>query len=303
MLECSDTGMLLQIQSFSVRDGEGLRTAIFLPGCPLRCQWCSNPETWTTGKKIVCYSSKCSSCGTCETACPQKLRPSLQAGKTEQGCTLCASCLTACPHRALAQFCREVQADEVVKKVMREEVFFRHSGGGVTFSGGEATVQHAFLRCLARSFHDYGVHMSIESCGMFEWERVKDIFSLLDHAFMDLKCMDPALHKRLTGQDNTTILQNVERVHRQGLPITIRIPCIPGVNLTRENLEATANFMRSRLPGANLELLPYHNLGREKYIALNMAKYLREFEVPNPEEMDAAADFMRSQGIELVSYR
>ena len=299
-----ETGFVLQMQSFSVNDGEGVRTVVFLPGCPLRCRWCSNPETWTPLPKLAVYHSKCVDCGACEQACPQSLFPPKRENPAAAGCKACGICAGECPSGALKILVQEMSVAEVVQKVERDAVFFRSSGGGVTFSGGEPTFQAEFLRTLVREFDRRGIDMCMETCGYFIWDAVSDILEKLGHVLFDLKHMDPAVHKELTGVSNERILENCGRIAALGKKLTVRMPVVRNVNGTWENFEATARFMKDRLPGASIELLPYHDLGREKYRAIGQAARLHdEYEAPDRRKMEEAEGFFRRQGINVVRYR
>lgn len=246
-----DKGLVLQIQSFSVHDGDGIRTTIFLHGCPLRCKWCANPDSWSMDQRT----------------------------------------------------CTEMTVQEVIKKVNRDEIFFRYSNGGVTFSGGEPTVQHEFLRVLADSLEQRGIDMWIETCGYFDWQAAGDLFKHFTHVFFDLKCMDDDLHQRLTGKSNQLILNNARQIHALGGDMTIRLPAMRAVNLTKENLTATAEFMKRYLPGADIELLPYHNLGHEKYKAHGLERYIHHFETPDQTELEWAEALLHKAGVKTISYK
>jgi len=234
-------GSIMPLQKFSVDDGAGVRTMVFLPGCPLRCKWCSNPESWELSAKFSQYHQVISAC-------------------------------------------------DVVRQVERDAVFFRYSGGGVTFSGGEPTVQTDFLRALACGFESKGISMWMETCGYFNFNKVKDILVKMEHVLYDIKCMDSALHKNLTGADNYLILENAIKLYALGVPITVRLPALNGVNFTEKNLKTTARFMRENLPGADIEFLPYHSLGKEKYEALGIMACWHEFAAPGIEEIETAKE-------------
>ena len=288
----------------SVNDGEGIRTVIFLPGCPLRCRWCSNPETWTVPPKLAVYHTKCTECGSCAKVCPASLFPPRVENLSEAGCVACGMCEKECPSGALKVLIHEMALADVVRKVERDAVFFRTSGGGVTFSGGEATVQRHFLRALADAFDARGIDMCIETCGYFEWDAVKDIFAKFSRVLYDIKHMDPIAHKELTGVSNQKILENCIRVSESGVPVTVRVPVIKHVNATKENLEATADFIREKLSGASVELLPYHDLGTEKYRAIGQAAYLHaEYAAPSKEEMEEFENLFRRKDIPVARYR
>lgn len=302
MTQASLQGTVLQIQSFSVNDGEGIRTAIFLPGCPLRCRWCANPETWTQNAKLAVYYGKCVGCGKCRAACPLGIFPPEQK-PAEMGCTACGECETACPAGALAVLCKRVTVEQVMNKVERESIFHRYSGGGVTFTGGEPTWQQDFLRALTNAFYAQGVSMWMETCGYFQWDNVADILAKMDHLLFDIKCMNDEIHREMTGVSNDLILENCKRAARAGIPITVRIPLIREVNLNRENLEDTARFATENLPDPRVELLPYHDLGKEKYLSLGMEQHLHTFTTPNQEEVLRAREILQGFGIRLAEYK
>ncbi|WP_119308865.1 glycyl-radical enzyme activating protein [Cohaesibacter haloalkalitolerans] len=272
-------GTVLQMQDYSIHDGDGVRTTIFLAGCGLRCQWCANPESWTQHRKLAYHAHKCRGCQSCRTVCPEGLDPA--AGDFDATrCTFCGDCVAACPEKALQLACEQMDADAIMEQIRRDEIFFRHSGGGVTFSGGEPFVQHQFLRSLMAGCERLGVSVWVETCGFFKWEACQDLMAGIDHIFFDIKHMDSESHRRFTGQGNETILDNAKRIHASGVPMTIRIPLIAEVNLEENNLEATARFMRDHLPGSRIELLPYHELGKAKYSAFRMADSFHSFTTP-----------------------
>ena len=303
-LPTQDAGMVLQIQSMSVNDGEGIRTVIFLPGCPLRCRWCANPETWTPFPKLAVYRGKCTDCGACKAACPVSLFPPHETGARAGECRACGACVAACPSGALKILIREMRVEDVVRRVERDAVFFRNSGGGVTFSGGEPTFQAGFLRALVREFERLGIDLCMETCGYFQWDTVADILAKLNHVLYDCKHMDAALHKELTGVSNTMILDNCVRLHALGIPLTLRVPTIKDVTGAPRNLEATARFITERVPGANVELLPYHDLGNEKYAAIGQEAKLHEgYAAPDAEAMERAEDIFRRAGVTVIRYR
>ena len=297
------TGSVLQIQGFSVNDGEGIRTVIFLAGCPLRCLWCSNPETWTTAPKIAVYSHKCVQCGACEHVCPEGLSPpNIHADNKTQNCVACGACVEVCPQGALGSLIQTMSVRDILEQIERDAIFFRASGGGVTFSGGEPTFQLPFLRSLSQGLYDAGISLAIETCGYFDWEGARDIFEKMDHVFLDIKHMDERIHQSLTGVSNEIIIQNAQHIHDTGVSLTIRIPVVPDINGTPENFAATANFLKTKLPQASLELLPYHDLGNEKYRAIGLQGHCSNFIIPDETFMRKAESFFRESGIPLQHY-
>jgi len=292
----SGKGVILQMQDYSIHDGDGVRTTVFLAGCGLRCQWCANPESWTQQPKLAFHPHKCAACHRCAQACAEGLDP---AGEDFDAslCTFCGDCVAACPEQALQLACLDGEAKSVADKLRRDEIFFRHSGGGVTFSGGEPFVQPQFLRRLIGECERLGVSVWVETCGFFSWEACKDLMPRIDHVFFDLKHMDAETHRRLTGQGNAEILENARRIHGLNIPMTVRMPLIVEVNLGEDNLRATAAFMRDRLPGADIDLLPYHELGKAKYTAFRLAESFHSFSTPTAAQVDRAYGIFAEYGI------
>lgn len=274
-MERKDYGYIMQLQNFSVNDGEGIRTTIFMAGCPLSCIWCCNPE------------NKC-------------------AFNEEHKMTL----------------------DEVEKKISRQALFFRKCEGGITFSGGEATLQTGFLRAMAEKFYDKGYSLAIETCGYFDFDSVSDILEKMDLIFLDLKLMSSEHHKMFTGVSNNIILENAKRIHNEiKTKLVIRIPVIKGVNGNEKNIRETCQFIHENLPGASLELLPYHKFGIDKYKELNIDdpdvqyeklkkiaglensdtenkfEFSYEMETPTEEEIMEYKKIADSFGVLIVSYR
>ena len=224
----------------------------------------------------------------------------LQGISTPALCTFCGECVTACPEKALQLACEEMEADTIMDQIRRDEIFFRHSGGGVTFSGGEPFVQHQFLRRLMDGCEKLGVSVWVESCGFFKWDHCQDLMAGIDHIFFDIKHMDSETHRQFTGQGNEVILQNAKRIHAAGVPMTVRIPLIVEVNLADSNLQATAEFMREQLPGCGIELLPYHELGKAKYSAFRMTGRFHSFTTPTEAQVEAAYRIFKNHGIPIT---
>ncbi|WP_408621455.1 glycyl-radical enzyme activating protein [Celerinatantimonas sp. YJH-8] len=284
------------MQDYSIHDGEGVRTTIFLAGCSMRCQWCANPETWTQHPKLAYYEHRCQQCGHCQEACPQLLDPR-RVTIQDHDCRYCGACVQACSQNALSIACSSVSVESVYQKIVRDELFFRFSGGGVTFSGGEPFLQPEFIRAVIERCELLGISFWAETCGCFSWSQAQDVIRHFEHIFYDIKHMDDDRHRYYTGVGNRVILKNAKRIYELGIPLTIRLPFIPEVNGDDANITATAQFVSQFLPGTPVELLPYHELGKAKYTAFKMHDDFHSFTVPAPEAIEHAYAIFAEYGI------
>ncbi len=255
-------GMIFDIQRFCTHDGPGIRTVVFLKGCGMRCQWCCNPESQTQAVSIFFQEDICIGCKRCVKACRQNIAVGKQG--VDEACCLCGGCVRACPSQALTAKGELISVDEVLKEVSRDEAFYSASGGGVTISGGEPLDQPEFVRALIGAFKARGYHVALETTGSAPWENAKDIFERADLLLYDVKHMDSGLHRQYTGIPNEQILENLQRCAERGLPVTLRLPLIKGVNTSEENITRLAD-MAVRLNISQINLLPYHTYADIKY--------------------------------------
>lgn len=289
MAEPSQSGRVFDVQRFSLHDGPGIRTVVFLKGCPLSCAWCANPESQQPGPQIAWFESRCAGCGRCVIACPQGA-VSMDGGRVRThrpACTTCGECAAACSRGARRLMGRETTVDEVMAEVTRDAPFFRRSGGGVTFSGGEPLSQPGFLRKALRACRRWGYHTAVETCGQARWEDLREVADATDLFLYDIKVIDPRRHEALTGVRNNLILRNLEKLLALGADVTVRMPVVPGANDDGESLAALETFVASHPAIRRVELLPCHALGAHKYAALDLAP--PSLERPDPKWLASAA--------------
>lgn len=261
-------GLIFNIQRFSVHDGPGIRTAVFLKGCDLRCRWCQNPEGLSAAIRLWHFEKRCVGCGDCIPSCPEKALASGGPSKIvidQTACTLCSRCIEVCPSGALAYDGREVEAGEVIAEVEKDRVFYEVSGGGVTLTGGEPLRQAEFSAEILRSCRERGIPTAVETALAVDESAVDIVRPWVDLFLVDMKLADPEAHTSWTGSSNETVRKNFERLSRQGANIQARIPLIPDVTATEENLRALGRYVRSVSGQIPIELVNFNPLARDKY--------------------------------------
>lgn len=283
-------GTIFNVQTYSIHDGPGIRTTVFLKGCPLRCTWCQNPESQITKPEIFFNSERCLGCGACAAVCPEgAIR--LVDGRSytdRKQCKGHGACVEACPNAARSLMGRTVSADEVFAEVQSDAIFYERSGGGVTLSGGEPLAQPRFSAELLRHCKNAGIHTALDTCGHAKWETAKQVLQHVDLVLLDFKHMDPVQHQKYTGVSNELILENAKRMHHElGIPILARVPLMPGCNDSVENMTATARFIATELsPTVPVHLNAYHRLGEAKYDRLERRYGESSIAPPSDEYVD-----------------
>lgn len=296
-------GYIMELQNFSVNDGDGIRTNIFFAGCPLRCSWCSNPESHTISDKIAYYKKTCVNCKKCVDICENDVGIDLNDKSNRIKCNSCGKCSEICPTKSRKNLIYKYSLKDIMKVIEKQKIFFDFSDGGVTFSGGEATQQEEFLRELVNECYDKAIDMAIETCAYFEFDKVKDILEKLDLIFVDIKHMDDDKHKQFTGVGNKEILGNISKMNELKVPIVVRISVIDGVNSDIENIRATAKYIKDNVSNPKIELLPYHSFGDGKYEALGLNIPSEKFKRPSLEDLEKLYEIIEKEGVEIVSYK
>jgi pyruvate formate lyase activating enzyme len=269
------TAPVFNIQSYCIHDGPGIRVSVFLKGCPLHCLWCQNPESLCSEPQLMFYGEKCTGCGRCAAVCPAEAISVVNGlSRTERAlCAACGACAETCLSGARELAGKLMTVSEVLDEVIKERLFLDESGGGLTVTGGEALRHPAFSAALLEAAHEEKIRTAVESCCFATRERIDLVYRHVDYAMCDVKHMDSAVHKKLTGVPNELILANIRHICRElNIPTVIRVPTVPGCNADEANIRATAEFIRIELAGrAQLQLLPYHRMGEAKRQPLGLA--------------------------------
>ncbi len=293
------TGIVFNIQRYSIDDGPGVRTTVFMKGCPLTCLWCSNPESQCGLPEVTYRYTSCKRCGTCVKVCPVNAVTLEDDGVhiARQKCTLCEECVKNCMPEALKISGKKMTVDEVFKVVKKDADYYEASGGGVTASGGEILAQADFVTALFKKCKEAGYHTNADTSGFGDPASLEKILEYSDLVFFDLKHMDPALHEKFTGQSNELILSNLALIVKKGVPVIIRVPLIPGYNDSEENLKALAKAVADIAKDATVNILPYHRYGANKYRMIDMTYQLDNVPELTQEQLTKAKEIIESYGL------
>jgi len=290
--------LVTNIQGYSIHDGPGIRTVVFLKGCPLSCKWCANPECISPDARTVFIETLCKHCGRCAGVCPHgAINTDATAHRIDYSrCTGCGVCADECYYEALVRYGKQMSVGDVFDAVRRDKIFYG-DGGGLTVSGGEPLLHIEFVEALFGLCEKDGISTCIETSGFAKAESLIRLLPLTDHVLFDLKLMNDSLHMEYTGYSNEIILQNAAIAAESGADILFRVPLIPGVNDDIDNTRETAEFVRRVCSDPKVQIMPYHRLGDSKYKALNMINALRELEVMPPDRLEEVRQAFVSFGV------
>ena len=296
------TGKVFDIKRYSIHDGPGIRTTVFLKGCSLRCLWCHNPESVEVGPELMHWPGRCARCYACIKACPKGAIVKDAAGAVvidREACDLCGKCAEACLYDAMQMVGREISVEDVLAEVEKDRVFYEQSGGGVTLSGGDPFVQSAFAEALLDGCRARGIRTAVDIAGFSKNGILDRMASKTDLILYDLKCMDDARHKEFTGVSNVPIIDNLKRLAANRTEVWVRIPLVPGVNDDDDNIRRTIAFLSSLKTIRRVGLLPYHSGGLEKARRIGQESHFRKFETPSEERIAAVEAAFREAGFEV----
>ena len=287
--------MIFDIQRYSVHDGPGIRTVVFFKGCPLRCQWCQNPESWQRAPEIGFHRERCIGCRNCEESCQEGAILSGPKRIDRARCTVCGACVETCYAEGLSIVGEEWGRDELVAEVSRDRPFYEDSGGGVTLSGGEPLAQIEFVEEFCSGCREEGLSVAVETCGAVPFDSFRRILPFVELVLFDVKAVDPSLHKAWTGSGNELILSNLAKLRESEVRLIPRVPIVPGYTALPSNLDRIAAHLEGSFQ--EVHLLPYHGWGEAKRELIDSPKPPLQLDPPSDEEIAAVGKIFEEKGI------
>lgn len=300
-MKSNKSGLIFSIKRFEINDGVGVRTTVFLKGCPLECLWCHNPEGLSKKQEIGIFSQKCIGCMDCANECECHLFTDSGRVFLRDKCKGCMKCADLCVSGAIVEYGKKYSAEEVLFEVLKDREIYEKTGGGITLSGGEPMLQPDFVLELLKLAKNENLNTALDTCGYAKWENYEKVLPFVDMVLYDLKAFDPNLHKTLTGKDNTLILDNLKKISQTKTKIAVRIPLIPTLN--DGEIKEIGEFLSQLENIVEVKVLPYHNYSSNKYQSLNKSYLLDEIVPPNDEEIKLAIKTLKSYNINAVDGR
>jgi glycyl-radical enzyme activating protein len=297
------TGRIFDIQRFSIHDGPGIRTTVFMKGCTLNCAWCHNPESIHKGKQIQTYFSKCIGCGKCFDTCINGAHIIVDGERiyNRELCEVCGRCVSECYSGSIVMTGRDIESDELIQEIAADIPFYKDSGGGVTFSGGEPLMQSEFVAKTLKKCKERGINTAVDTAGNIPYSAFEEVMPFTDIFLYDMKAMDDELHRDLTGASNKLLLENLLKLDGEGIPIRIRIPVITGANDTDENYIEMIEYLKTMKNIEGVEPLAYHSLGAGKLESLGKSDSLKLFETPGVGRMRYIRKLFSDAGFNVIS--
>ncbi len=291
-------GIVFDIKRFALHDGPGIRTTVFLKGCPLRCSWCQNPESLAPGRELFFAADRCRGCRACVAVCPNgavAFAENVRRHSAEK-CALCGQCAEQCPADALALVGKTMRVGELMDVIERDRPFYEVSGGGLTLSGGEPLLQKAFTKELLKRAHNRALHTCLDTSAHARWDDLEELLPYTDLVLLDLKLIDPARHAELTGADNALIRQNAFKLAAADVEVIVRVPIVPAITDRNADLREMASFLHKLNGAIAVELLPYNRLAESKYARLGLARPLADSRSPDAGYMKKIEDCLAASG-------
>lgn len=289
------TGRIFNLQHFSVNDGPGIRTTVFMKGCPLHCAWCHNPESISPEKEILLRPERCIRCGKCVAICRHHAAISVNGafGVDRELCAQCGECVEECVSEARNIVGLDMSVEAVMDEILKDRIYYEQSGGGVTFSGGEPLLQHEFLNTILSACRHEGIHTAVDTTGLTSPSILEKVANLTDLFLYDIKTMDDGRHRQFTGVSNRLILENLRLLDEWNKKVIVRVPIIPGINMDRVSIQRIGEFVATLRNIHEINLLPYHKTGINKYERIDADYQLDGIQPPTMAEMNRVAETLR----------